>query len=152
VAGVAVLAAIIAGVAVWKFSPPEPMPVAEGVDFFSASANGVLVHNDSRSQGGAAAGQELVWMDRKGTKTSSASGPGEYINFRLSGDEKRIAFNRTGSASQPDVWVQDLVRGVPSRLTFDPACDNLPIWSPDGLRVLFPSNRNGSFDLYLKLL
>ena len=44
----------------------------------------------------------------------------------------------------------DLNRNVSSRLTFNPATENLPIWSPDDLQVLFPSNRNGSFDLYLK--
>jgi WD40-like Beta Propeller Repeat len=44
----------------------------------------------------------------------------------------------------------DLIRGVTSRLTFDPAPDNLPIWSPDGLRILFPNKRTGVFDLYVK--
>jgi len=53
-------------------------------------------------------------------------------------------------SSPPDIWVLDISRDVSSRLTFDPGMDNLPIWSPDGLRVLFPSNRNGTFDLYSK--
>jgi Tol biopolymer transport system component len=63
---------------------------------------------------------------------------------------KRRLYNRSDAGSQPDVWMLDLSRGVSSRMTFDPACENLPIWSPNGLSVLFPSNRNGSFDLYLK--
>jgi Tol biopolymer transport system component len=37
-----------------------------------------------------------------------------------------------------------------SRFTFDPADDRFPIWSPDGARVVFASNRNGTYDLYQK--
>jgi Tol biopolymer transport system component len=37
-----------------------------------------------------------------------------------------------------------------SRFTFDPADDRYPIWSPDGTRVVFASNRNGPYDLYQK--
>jgi Tol biopolymer transport system component len=127
----------------------EPMHLAEQVSSFSASASGVLVYGDS-IQSGETAGQELIWVNPKGKKLGSASAPGRFDNFRLSPDEKRVVFDRPGSEFQQDIWILDLVRGVPLRLTFDPACDNLPIWSPDGLRVLFPSNRNGSFDLYLK--
>ena len=68
----------------------------------------------------------------------------------MSGDEKRIVFERGDNTSLSDIWVLDLIRGVPFRLTSDPRIDDLPIWSPDGLRVLFPSNRSGSFDLYIK--
>ena len=39
---------------------------------------------------------------------------------------------------------------MPSRLTFGPAVSNLPIWSPDGLRILYPNRRRGVFDLYIK--
>jgi hypothetical protein len=35
----------------------------------------------------------------------------EYSNFRLSPDETRIVFNRTGA--NPDIWVLDMARGVP---------------------------------------
>jgi eukaryotic-like serine/threonine-protein kinase len=128
----------------------KPLPLAEQVSFFTVSTNGILLYRDIRSQGGAAVNQELIWKDREGKKIRSASPTGEFSNFRLSGDEKRVAFDRSVEGAQSDIWVLDLIRGVPSLLTLDPACDNLPIWSPDGLRVLFASNRNDSFDLYLK--
>ncbi len=78
--------------------------------------------------------------------------PGTYDNFRLAPDEKRIAFGKSpsGNSGNRDVWVLDSVRGVTSRLTFDPAIDDPPMWSPDGLRVVWASNRSGMFDLYVK--
>jgi eukaryotic-like serine/threonine-protein kinase len=128
-----------------------PLPVAEQVGsslnygYFSASTNGVLVYR-SRDKPGR---QELVWMDRKGNPVESISPAGDYDNFRLSPDEKSIVFDRGDSTNQ-DIWVLDLHRGVPTRLTFDSGMDNLPIWSFEGSRVLWPSNRRGTFDLYIK--
>jgi Tol biopolymer transport system component len=89
-------------------------------------------------------------VDRQGKKIQSVAASGNYGNFRLSGDERMIVFDRNDTESLPDIWMLDLIRAVPSRLTFDPGGDNLPIWSPAGLQVLFPSNRNRSFDLCLK--
>jgi Tol biopolymer transport system component len=48
-----------------------------------------------------------------------------------------------------DIWVLDLVRGGASRLTFDSAAD-FPVWSPDGSRIAFASNRDGNLNLYQK--
>ena len=49
-----------------------------------------------------------------------------------------------------DIWLLDLLRGAMTRLTFDAAIDLSPIWSPDGMRTAFSSNRTGVFNLYLK--
>ena len=81
-------------------------------------------------------------MDRSGKQIESAGPPGDYGDFRLSPDEKSIVFNRS-EAGNSDIWVLDMTRGVPSRISFDPGIDNLPIWSHDGLRILWPSNRSG---------
>ena len=40
--------------------------------------------------------------------------------------------------SDSDIWVDDLARGVRMRLTNDPGTDHgIPVWSPDGSRILF---------------
>ena len=112
---------------------------------FSASVNGVVAF----AAGNVARDVDIVWLDRTGKQLQSASPPGVYDDFRLAADERRIVFGRSES-SNSDIWVLDMLRGVTSRLTSDPATDNLPIWSPDGLRVLFPSRRSGAFDLYIE--
>ena len=42
----------------------------------------------------------------------------------------------------------DLSRNTPTRLTSDPTHENRPVWSPDGGRIIFRSDRNGPPDLY----
>ena len=116
---------------------------------FSVSENGALAYVSGEGS------RELVWMDRSGRPLDSAGPTGGYVkirlssddqNFRLSPDDKRVAFDR----GNRDIWVLDMIRGVPTRLTSAPGANNIPSWSPDGLRIFFPSNRNGTFDLYVK--
>jgi serine/threonine-protein kinase len=40
-------------------------------------------------------------------------------------------------AGDGDVWVYDLARATPTRISFRPEFDNFPFWTPDGERVLF---------------
>ena len=46
----------------------------------------------------------------------------------------------TGAAGG-DIWVTSIPRGAESRLTFDPATDRHPVFSPDGQAVVFTSGR-----------
>jgi len=112
---------------------------------FSVSENGTLAY----SQASAATAVQLAWWDRSGKRTGTFGPPGIYRDFRLSPDEKRIVFANQLS-NNADLWVMDSTRGVPSRLTFDAGIDDPALWSPDGLRVAWASNRAGSFDLYTK--
>ena len=40
--------------------------------------------------------------------------------------------------------------GVPSRLTFNPSVEDLPVWSPDGNQILFNSTAGGGPNIYAK--
>ena len=123
----------------------QDLPVAESVGRFSVSQNGALAY-----MAGGPARQELLWVDRSGRPLGVAAPAADYSSVRLSPDEKSIAFTRTGEASRDDVWVLDLVRGVPTRITSDPAMDYLAEWSHDGRRIVWASRRSGTFDLYTK--
>jgi Tol biopolymer transport system component len=67
----------------------------------------------------------------------------------LAADGRRVVIGRTAEGNI-DVWIVDLGRGVPARLTFDAGIDNAPLWSPDASQVVFRSSRNGFFDLFRK--
>src|SRR5262249_34501865 len=49
-----------------------------------------------------------------------------------------------------DLYLSDLTGRNTKRFTTDLAFDNFPIWSPDGRRIVWSSNRDGPFQLYVK--
>jgi Tol biopolymer transport system component len=110
---------------------------------FSVAQNGTLAY---RTAGGSASGT-LAWFDRQGKRVGTVGGPGSYENPRLSPDGRWLAACRR-EGGQRDIWTVDLERNVPTKLTSDPGDDNYPVWSSDGTRVIFVSNRSGSEDLY----
>jgi serine/threonine protein kinase len=128
----------------------EPFPVVLSVagssNFyaaFSVSETGLLVYASS------AASADLVWMDRAGTRLGSVGATGEYVDFRLSPDDRQLAVAEVDPDSdRPDLRVLDLARGARLRLTHDSATDASPVWSPDGRRIVFRSNRSGLHDIY----
>ncbi|HXZ27364.1 MAG TPA: hypothetical protein VEG08_05120, partial [Terriglobales bacterium] len=113
---------------------------------FSASETGVLAYQ----AGGAGAGTRLIWYDRSGKKLGTVGERQSYSNMRLSPDGRRLAV----AAGDPnsDIFIFDLERGVKTRLTFTSGLPNIgPVWSRDGSRILFASNRaNRTFNLYEK--
>ena len=54
------------------------------------------------------------------------------------------------AGSGRDIWLYDVGRGLRTRFTFGPAIASESIWSPDGSRLVFRSNRKGQYNLYQK--
>ena len=93
----------------------------------------------------------LTWFDRQGQVVGTAGEAGIYRTLTISQDGKRIAVERGDPQTQNrDIWLVDAITDAMTRFTSDPGWDAFPIWSPDGRRIIFTSNRNGVYDLYEK--
>lgn len=114
---------------------------------YSVSDNGILAYQSGNPT------SQLTWFDREGKKLQPVGEPGNYAGVTLSPDEKRVAVTMLDADGRvADIWLVDLGRGSSSRLTFDPAGDGSPNWSPDGTKIVFSSNRsaNAQVNLYVK--
>jgi Tol biopolymer transport system component len=93
----------------------------------------------------------LTWFDRQGKALGTIGDPGVYRTLAISPDGKRVAAERTDPQTQNrDIWLLDATSGATTRFTSDPGWDAFPMWSPDGSRIIFTSNRSGVYDLYQK--
>jgi Tol biopolymer transport system component len=133
----------------------DAVPVAEhvtrdatGYSAFSVSANGTLVYRT----GAPATRTQLTWFDRKGQPLGVLGQPGFYRNPTLAPDGTRVALELVDLLGRnEDIWIMDVARGVLSRFTFDPHNDIYPVWSADGRRIVFGSDRDGGvFNIYQK--
>lgn len=126
-----------------QIQPEDPPPL--GV--FSASGTGVLAYQT----GSAAGDSRLLWFDRSGRQIGALGDRAGYDSVALSPDGTRAAVSLLDPSSGTyDVWLYDVARGVRTRFTFDPGNEMMPIWSPDGGRIVFNSTRKGRRDLYQK--
>ena len=129
----------------------EPRSLAEQVDVggplaasFAVSDTGILAYTPASQ-----AGSQLVWFDREGRQLGTVGDAADYGDVELSPDGRMAAVTVLDTATNTrDLWLVDVARGVRTRFTFDRGEDLAPIWSRDGSRVLFTSNRSGRFDLY----
>ncbi len=131
-----------------------PLPVLEGgmlnplsgTANFEVSRNGILIYTPVGQLSGL--NNILAWMDRSGKVTPIANDPKPYDDARLSPDNNSIAL--TIRAANDDIWVYDLVRNTLTRLTFGGGNSGLPEWTPDGKKVMFPSERGRETGLFWK--
>jgi Tol biopolymer transport system component len=99
---------------------------------------------------GSAGSAELGWFNASGASIATIGEPDpNALQYpELSRDGRRLAVTRTVQVNQ-DIWLTDSKRSGWARFTFDAANDTCPLWSPDGTRIIFSSNRKGAFNLYL---
>ena len=124
---------------------PRLITTRFGAGDFAVAADGTLVYVDAPGSLAANA-RMLVWVDRTGKEAPIEAPLRAYMHPRLSPDGTRVAL--AISDQENDIWILDLGRGSLTRLTIDPGLDWFPVWTPDGRRIIFSSNRAGAFNLW----
>jgi serine/threonine-protein kinase len=119
---------------------PRVVTTPEGAGNFVVAADGTLAYVDAPDATSRAA-RTLVWVDRQGGEEPLSAPPRPYIHPRLSPDGERVAVAIEDQDN--DIWVWNLARRTLDRLTFGPAADFAPVWTPDGRRLVFFSQREG---------
>ena len=80
----------------------------------------------------------LVWVDRSGAERSMNVPDRLYVRPRVSPDSQRLAV--VIQTDVRDLWIYDLAHNTLNRLTFEGE-NGAPLWTPDGRRVTFNSQR-----------
>ncbi len=110
------------------------------------SADGTLVFVPGVAQ---AAINQIDWMTRDGKTSALRSAKSSWSNPKFSPNGQQIALE-IYDGKQRDIWVYDWARDTMTQLTFDAADDRYPVWTPDGKRIAFASDRakKGALNLY----
>jgi serine/threonine protein kinase len=135
----------------------QPVAILANVQFqpqvrravFAVADNGLLV----AQTGSGIALSQPTWFDRKGNEIGVVGKPDRYQNIFIAPNGRSIAVDISDIASpgqNSDIWTYELQRESVKRLTFPPSNQVVPIWSPDGSRLVFSSNRRINFSLYVK--
>jgi serine/threonine protein kinase/Tol biopolymer transport system component len=135
----------------------EAQPIGEQVQMntsslrasaFSVSQAGALIYQAGVSGGGNA---RVVWSDRSGRQTPVLTDSAPYRDVWLSPDGVQASSSLFDDGrGSSDIWIIDVIRGLRSRFSFDPADEYSGVWSPDGTDMAFNSRRRGRLDLYRK--
>jgi serine/threonine-protein kinase len=98
--------------------------------------------------GGAARSElTLALVDRNGQVKRLNVPSKEYLSPRISPDGRRVAVQTTG-ADGSQIWTYDLSGETAiQRLTLE-SNNYRPIWTPDGERITFASDRDGTTSIY----
>jgi len=103
---------------------------------FAVSAAGALAFEPG-PVAPVASQRELVWIDRQGRVQPIPVKPRAFANPRISPDGARIAVASTDD--EHDIWIYDIAKESLARLTFGPAREADPVWTPDNKHLLFSS-------------
>ncbi len=93
----------------------------------------------------------LTWFDANGVATGTLNvPPGYWEAIAISPDGSRAVMVKSVSPSESSLWLVDLVRGAVSPLSTQPGRNDAPVWSRDGKRVVWASDRTGAQEFVVK--
>ena len=137
-----------------------PVPLIEGVRRFrvqvgapaasyGVSANGSLVYIPAATEDSEYPPRSLSLLTRDGKLEQLPLPAKPYKHPRISPDGTKLAVE-TEDAKEAIIWTYDLKQGGQAqRLTFG-GRNRYPIWTPDGRRITFQSDRDGEYSMYVQ--
>jgi Tol biopolymer transport system component len=130
-----------------------PKPILEdvmtasiaGLAFYDVSSDGTIFYlpvDPGMDQ------RELLWVDRSGKSSPVVTQRRNYADSQLSPDQQSIIVTIQDQSLRADLWMYEIARDAWTRVTTE-ANNYLPVWSPDGTRFVFASNRSGPYNLFV---
>ena len=132
----------------------NPIPVVErvattgGFAQFAASPSGTLLYAPATDAPAAARQRSVVWVDRSGREESTGIPPRPVAAARLAPDGRRIALDIGATGFEHAIWLWDVHRQSLTQLNSDAGHETQPVWTLDGERIIFRSERGGSPNIY----
>jgi len=117
---------------------PQVATTPDGAGNLAVTTDGTLVYVDAPGSG---ARRTLVWVDRAGMEEPLAAPARAYRYPRLESKGRRLVVR--SADGQDDLWISEVQPVNLRQLTTVPGQDNHPLWTPNGQRIIFSSNRAG---------
>ena len=126
-------------IALGPIPPDEALPIAKQIADALEGAHEAGI-------GDAGSESVLVWVDRNGREEPISAPARAYAWPRLSPDGTRVAVEVNDQ--DRDIWIWDVRRHGLTRFTLGATVERSPVWTPDGQRLVFSSDREGSRNLF----
>jgi Tol biopolymer transport system component len=132
--------------------PDEPSSLLDVIASFTAGYAASVARDGSLAYFSAPTPKtRALWLDAAGKPAGAVDLPaGQYRELRVSPDGRQAVFVRTDSRRESSLWLADLERGGATPLSRGGGLNQSPVWSPDGARVVFASDRDGPTNLFMK--